>query len=445
MVKGLHRLSADKKTVSPDLLYGGSGDFFDTGEEEMIEKIFCLMMKKKFSMIRYQFTDLPEIHFSDAFGVYVNIPLCIQRCSFCAFYSEPFSTYNESDYTASVIKEIELSKPTGNARWVYFGGGTPNCLSISSLNEIIGCLKKHITSSYYAIELLPSLLTKEYVDGLKQMGFSKISMGIESFSVDSLKKTGRKKESSSFISDLVGHAQSIGLWTSLDFMIGLPGQTESSLAYDVSEIERISPDQIAIYPIVNVKGKRVPFKPSFSSMDQFAHIECISKRLAERGYKRRTAWILSREDDSEVYDSSGNELAIDYVGFGAGAYSAYGNARMMNPEIPVYLQAIADNNRKGFLSIGSGSNKEMRTLSKMIYDLCIDPSIRLPLYLRLFVAYLKLCGYSKKGCFTKKGRFLSHETSKTAMESLPFPIQYPACVKNFETYKDYKSRCTLRH
>ncbi len=405
----------------------------------MIERIFCSMMKKKFSKIRYQFTDLPVVYFPDKFGVYVNIPLCIQRCSFCAFYSEPFRKYNEFEYTASVIREIELSKISGTAEWVYFGGGTPNCLSISSLNEIISCLKKHIFASYYAIELLPSLLSKEYLAGLRQIGFSKISMGIESFSVDSLKKTGRKNEPSLFINELVQYAQSIGLWTSLDFMVGLPGQTESSLVSDVSEIESIAPDQIAIYPIVNVKGKRVPFTPSFSSTEQFEHIEAICERLAQRGYVRKTAWIMSRQDDQAVYDSSGNELVIDYVGFGAGAYSTYSNARMMNPEIPAYLKAIAENKRKGFLSMGSGSNKEMRKLSKMIYDLHIDSSIGLPFYLLIFVALLELFGYSRKGYFTKKGRFLSHETSKTAMESLPFPIQYPECIKNLDIYKKYKN------
>ena len=334
----------------------------------MIEKIFCSMMKKKFSKINYQFTDLPVVHFPNQFGVYVNIPLCIQRCSFCAFYSELFRKHSESDYVASVIKEIELSRIAGNAEWIYFGGGTPNCLSISSLNEIISCLKKHINASYYAIELLPTLLSKEYLDGLKQIGFSKISLGIESFSADALQKTGRKNEPPSFISELVCHAQSIGLWTSLDFMIGLPGQTESSLTYDVSEIGRIAPDQIALYPIVNVKGKCVPFKPSFSSIEQFEHIEAICERLAQQGYMRKTAWILSRQADQEVYDSSGNELVIDYVGFGAGAYSAYSNARMMNPEILAYLKSMAENKRKGFLSMGSGSNKAMRNL--MVSFIC---------------------------------------------------------------------------
>lgn len=402
------------------------------------------MLKKKLSKISYQFTELPEINVPDAFGVYVNIPLCIQRCSFCAFYSERFSKYSQSDYTAAVLQEIKLCKPAGHARWVYFGGGTPNCLSLASLNEIIACLQKYITASYYAIELLPSLLTKEYLDGLKHMGFSKISMGIESFAAEPLKKTGRKNAPSWFISDVVEHARSIGLWTSLDFMIGLPGQTEASLADDVSAIERIAPDQIALYPIVQVKGKRVPFTPSFSSMDQFEHIERISARLAERGYIRRTAWILSREDTGEVYDSSGNELAIDYIGFGAGAYSAYGTARMMNPEIPVYLQAMADAKRMGFLSTGSGSNKHMRALSKMMYDLNIDASVSLPWYLRTFAACLNLCGYTENGCFTAKGRFLSHEISKTAMESLPFPIQYPGCVNNVDAYEAYKSRCTMK-
>ncbi len=396
-------------------------------------------MKKKFSKMSYQFTDLPEVDFPDTFGVYVNIPLCIQRCSFCAFYSEPFRKYNESEYVESVIKEIELSKIAGNAEWVYFGGGTPNCLSLSSLNKIITCLKMHLASSYYAIELLPSLLDKKYLDGLKQIGFSRISLGIESFSVDSLKKTGRKNEPSSFISELVRHARLIGLWTSLDFMVGLPGQTDASLACDVSEIEQIAPDQVAVYPIVKVKGKRVPFTPSFSSLEQFEHIEAICEHLAKAGYVRKTAWIVSRQDDQTVYDSSGNELVIDYVGYGAGAYSAYGNARMMNPEIAAYLKAIAENRRMGFLSIGSGSNKGMRSLSKMIYNLHIDSSDRLPFHLRMFTGMLAFFGYGNRGCFTKKGRFLSHETSKTAMESLPFPIQYPECVRNLEFYKEYKS------
>ena len=90
-----------------------------------------------------------------------------------------------------------------------------------------------------------------------------------------------------------------------------------------------------------------------------------------------------------------------------------------------------------FLSDRKKSNDDMRRLSKMIYHLRLENYSNLGFMPAMIIQWLKLGGYVKNNKLTAKGRLLSHEMSKAAMEALPLPIQDPTSVLNLNAYEDY--------
>ncbi|TXT55435.1 MAG: hypothetical protein BAJATHORv1_40348 [Candidatus Thorarchaeota archaeon] len=396
------------------------------------------MMTKTFRKTIYQFTETPSPVFSDRFGVYLHVPFCHTKCTFCPFYKELYDAELKDRYVEAMVKEISNTDIQGESEWIYFGGGTPNTLSIEELQTILEALQGKMTLSNIGIELLPSLVTMEYLDGLREIGFSKISIGIETFQEESIKKTGRKGSSFQHISDIIQYAQSIGLHVAVDLMIGLPGQTSETFDDDIEKIIRIGPDQITIYPYMVIRN--VSAVPSCSTAEQFVHIERAAANLEKSGYERKSVWIfvLPNTDDRDVYDSSKDELISDYCGFGPASFSTYGGFKVVKPELDVWLEGIASGNLQSFVAPKTKSTDDWRRFANRIYDLKLETSYKFPLYIRFFDFILRMSGYHKDGYLTDKGRYFSHEITKAVVESLPFPLQDPSCVENFHEYLELK-------
>ena len=140
------------------------------------------MVKKSFKKTIYEFKEIPKLKLKNDFGIYIHVPFCYKKCSFCPFYKEIFNQKLKEKYLKAIFREINESEYEVAPKWVYIGGGTPNTLKISELKSMIKCLQKKSKLKSIGIELLPSILNKEYINGLKDIGFTKISLGIESLS-----------------------------------------------------------------------------------------------------------------------------------------------------------------------------------------------------------------------------------------------------------------------
>ena len=403
-----------------------------------LANMFKQMMHRQLSDTRYLFQDAPPIKTDTAYGIYINVPFCPTHCSYCPFYTEMVHNYKDrlDEYTQAVIKEINNSQLHQNPDWVYIGGGTPNTLSIAQLSNILSALRKKVSFDICGIELLPSLLDEKYISGLSDIGITKLSMGVQTFSEDVIHKTGRKYILQNQTEKIVKQAQASGIWVSLDMMAGLDNQSAEQFQQDIQEIIRIGPDQLAVYPIVQIKGVDYGMSYSMPSIEQYRLIESAQESMLQAGYHRNTAWIFSRGNE-EVYDSSGNEMGMEYIGFGAGAYSVIGKWKKNNPPLKTYLHGMANNHPMTFLSERKKSNDNMRRLSKMIYHLQLENDQDLGFMPAMIIQWLKLGGYVKHNQLTAKGRLLSHEMSKAAMEALPLPIQDPTSVLNYHEYEAY--------
>ncbi len=393
------------------------------------------MMRRSFEKTLYRFMEIPKPIFNGHFGIYIHVPFCLSKCSFCPFYKELFSQKLKKQYLAAILREIDDTDIQGKAKWLYFGGGTPNTLTTKDIYDIVERIGGKVQINSMGVELLPALVTDEYLKQLKAIGFTKISIGVESFSDEVLNKTGRKITTFDHVRQLIEFAKSLGLWVNVDMMVGLPNQDANAFRQDIKEIATILPHQITIYPFMIIRGlKAIPSSPC---QEQFELIEEADEVLTRRcGYGRKGVWTFALGDD--LYDSSRDELIEDYAGFGPSAFSTYGNWKVVNPELDVYVKNMENGRRMGFVAPKTKASDDWRKLARMLYDLRVDETRDLPSYIKIFIWLLKLTGYIRHEILTGKGRLFAHEITKTVVESLPFPVQNPGCVENYDEYLSYK-------
>ncbi|NBD35437.1 MAG: radical SAM protein, partial [Chloroflexi bacterium] len=193
------------------------------------------MMKKSFEETVYHFAEAPPADLDGDFGVYVHVPFCLTMCSFCPFYKELYDEDLKAQYLDAMIAEIRGTRMAGRAKWIYFGGGTPNLLTLDELARVVGAICERVDVASIGIELLPARSTAEYLAGLRQIGFTKVSIGVESLSQEVMAPTGRKLSRREHIADLIAAAKALGLWINVDLMVGLPHQAPAAFRADVEQ------------------------------------------------------------------------------------------------------------------------------------------------------------------------------------------------------------------
>jgi oxygen-independent coproporphyrinogen-3 oxidase len=188
-------------------------------------------------------------------SVYIHIPYCHHKCTYCDFH---FSVQKRSLNTIlnAIIKEIDDRREyldSKNLESIYFGGGTPSILSIKQLETIF----KQLSSIYnwdknteITIECNPEDLNKEYVQGLKELGFNRISLGIQSLNDAVLQWMGRHHtvEQSLKSIELLQKMKIDNF--SIDLIFGLPFYDSEYLLKDLKYlVNRFHPRHISAYQL----------------------------------------------------------------------------------------------------------------------------------------------------------------------------------------------------
>ncbi len=396
------------------------------------------MMKKAFEKSTYRFGKIPERIFGSGFGVYIHVPFCKTLCSFCPFYKERFDKAKKDAYLSAIRREIRQTKLSSACSWLYIGGGTPNVLSVPELESMLGQFHRELLPHSIGIELLPSLASPGYLHSLAAIGFTKISLGIESFQENTLRESGRNPVAREHIRDLLQQARQLRLWSNVDMMVGLQGQNKDSFIDDMENLASLSPSQVTIYPYMVLRNSAG--KPSMGNHEQFSLIEEAGRILLNKGYERKGVWAWGKGAD--IYDSSRDELVTDYAGFGPTAFSTYGNWKVVNPELDVYVDMFSRDSAEilGFVGAKTKATDDWRSFARMVYDLECRRMKGAPLYINIYVTILQLLGYARKGMLTSKGVNFAHEITKTVVEALPFPIQNPSVVENHHAYREYTAK-----
>ncbi|MBQ9625279.1 MAG: radical SAM family heme chaperone HemW [Clostridia bacterium] len=185
-------------------------------------------------------------------GIYIHIPFCIKKCSYCDFVS--YTNYDEElqrVYTRAVIDELQALP--FKAQTLFIGGGTPTALSADLLCAIISeAVKKEPTE--ITVEANPETVTADYAKRLYDSGVNRISMGLQSADDNLLKKIGRVHNTDRFLK-AYEYIRNAGFTNvNVDIMYGLPGQNEEQLNSTVKTVLSLSPEHISAYALTLAKG-----------------------------------------------------------------------------------------------------------------------------------------------------------------------------------------------
>src|SRR5690349_23459729 len=134
-----------------------------------------------------------------ATGLYVHIPFCSSRCSYCDFATGLYQSELAERYVAALIEEIRTLRYGGeNVDTIYFGGGTPSLLAPAQLDRILACLYdnfKIATDAEITLEINPGSATPEKLRGFRSLGVNRASFGAQTFDDAELAKLGRSHNS----------------------------------------------------------------------------------------------------------------------------------------------------------------------------------------------------------------------------------------------------------
>ncbi len=195
-------------------------------------------------------------------SLYVSIPFCPTRCSYCSFVSHAISSPSVKklipDYVALLSQEIaetgKMAKALGlNLESVYFGGGTPTTLSAEELGTLLCAVDKAFDLSpvrEYTVEAgRPDTITKEKLDTLYQGGVTRISINPQTFNDRVLENIGRK-HTAAMTEEAFRMARDAGFRNiNMDLIAGLPGDTTDSFAASVDKAIRFTPENITVHTL----------------------------------------------------------------------------------------------------------------------------------------------------------------------------------------------------
>ncbi|MCH2200909.1 MAG: coproporphyrinogen III oxidase family protein [Fuerstiella sp.] len=245
-------------------------------------------------------------------GLYIHIPFCRKRCKFC--YFRVYTNQNAKaieDYVQSLIREIDLvSQRRGltdrELLFVYFGGGTPSYLSSRQLRSLRDRMSAHVSwdrAREVTFECEPGTLSLDKLKTLREIGVTRLSLGVENFDDKILEQNGRAHLSPEIHRawewiQQVGFAQ-----VNIDLIAGMAGESDDNWERCINKSVELCPDNITIYQM------ELPFNTVYSKE---MRDQGVASPVADWAKKRQ--WVSRAMDrllDSGYHISSGNELVRD--------------------------------------------------------------------------------------------------------------------------------------
>lgn len=195
-------------------------------------------------------------HRDGGIGLYVHLPFCQHKCDYCYYLSYTNQSAKVVDrYLDSLVDELGIlaAQPGVGGRpvsFVYFGGGTPSTLSSSQLRRLVGGLKNELAwdaVEEVTFECAPRSVRDDFLTALREVGVTRLSMGVQSFDDELLKLNGRVHLGDDVVRAF-GRVRETGFdWVNLDLMCGLLGETDEKWRETVRRMIDLGSDSVTIY------------------------------------------------------------------------------------------------------------------------------------------------------------------------------------------------------
>lgn len=293
-------------------------------------------------------------------GLYVHIPFCATRCSYCGFYSTTKLDLQDR-YVDSLCREIALRKEYLSSfstdskaantiiRTIYIGGGTPSQLSRYSLEKLFHAIDTYLECSpeEVTMEVNPDDVTNDLAETISALHINRVSMGAQTFDDNRLRFLNRRHKSFQVERAIdILHEHGVGN-ISIDLMFGFPGQTCDSWKEDVRRAISLDIQHISAYSLMYEEGtrlyrmlkenmiKEIDEEVSLNMYNELINILCGA------GYEHYEISNFAKKGYRALHNSS-YWHDIPYLGIGAAAHSYNIKSRQWNvSDINKYIESIS--------------------------------------------------------------------------------------------------------
>jgi len=288
-------------------------------------------------------------------GIYIHIPFCSQRCSYCNFFSV-VSINLLNEVIDAIIKEFSIRKDylkNEPVQTIYFGGGTPSLLTIQQIEKLLNTIYKNFPvekNAEITFEANPDDLTEKYLSDLKKTGINRLSIGIQSFDDNKLKILNRRHNAFQAV-EAVRVAQRSGFNNiSIDLIYGLPFQSLIEWENDLDKAFSLPIQHLSAYALT-FEEKTLLLKQKEKKLIEPADEELMIKMyellLNKSNQNGFDAYEISNFSLPEFYSrhNSSYWTQTPYLGIGPSAHSFNGFSRQWNvASIHKYIERIMKNN-----------------------------------------------------------------------------------------------------
>ena len=286
-------------------------------------------------------------------GVYIHIPFCRSRCSYCDFATGTYESELAQRYVTALVQEIsEARRPVGLTvvDSIYLGGGTPSLLSPSQLERIFDAVHRRFSVTATAevtMEMNPGTVTPEKLRAYKAAGVNRASFGAQTFDDRELAKLGRIHTADDVRTTIEMLHQTGFDNVSFDLIAGLPGQTIDDWRRNLDEAVKLHPEHLSLYllevhegtPLAEHIRRGIQPKPDEDLAAEM--YELMVERTASAGYKQYEISNFSQPGFESRHNSKYWTCDAVY-GFGCSAHSYDGNRLRWSNErdASVYIDLV---------------------------------------------------------------------------------------------------------
>ncbi len=300
------------------------------------------------------------LHIDSPISVYLHVPFCSVRCSYCAFNTYTDLEHLIPKYVDALCRELSIvagNNPHPEVKTVYFGGGTPSLLKPRHFDRLLETMRGLFDFSAdieISLEANPDDLDLNYLRDLKELGFNRLSIGMQSANAEILRLFDRQHDLAA-VADAMLAARRAGFDNvNLDVIFGSPQESLDDWKKTVKTVQDFAPDHVSMYGLELKGGTALrqqvdagelpkPDDDLFADMYEFA-----SRSLEQAGYNQYeiSNWCRSGKQCEHNLQYWRN---LPYLGLGAGAHGFAGGYRYSTITSPQRYIASLDDDPTGAL------------------------------------------------------------------------------------------------
>ncbi len=280
-----------------------------------------------------------------ATALYLHVPFCASSCDFCSFYQEQPRRGEIDRYLGAIERELEIHPP-GRVETAFWGGGTPGLLPADDLRRLGHAMTRAAGQpSEWTVELAPSSVRADKLAALKEIGVTRVSMGVQSFDDVTLDALGRR-HSPKQIMEAWELIQAAGFASrNLDLIFAIPGQDEQRWHEDLRRAIELQPDHLSTYCLTFEEDTAMFVKLSQGKVKIDRELEARLYRqtweqLEANGYAQYETSNFARPGHACRHNLITWEMGA-WIGYGPSSASQWGRRRWTNPaNLDQWIQGI---------------------------------------------------------------------------------------------------------